>query len=50
MRDEVVKLQSMLALNKLKREMVSKQLQPFFKSILGMPSEDCDLESMHLLI
>ena len=51
LKEKVKRLQTLLSSTKLRHEMVSKQLEPFFKSVvLGDPSEDCDLESMHLFI
>lgn len=46
---KVGELQKALQL-RLKREMVTKQLQPFFNCLLAKPSVDCEVESLHFLL
>lgn len=50
LRYKVAQLQKILSQKRLKREMSTKQLEPFFAVLLAPPSEDCDLESLHLLL
>ena len=47
---KVKSLQELIKKHRLPKEMLQRQLQPFFQSLLENPGEDCDAETLHQLL